>query len=70
MVSKKKFYRNMSIISFTMVLVLTIGLFVPFFTLAEENDERITMEFSVDKEKNILEVNGKITSNYNGYELY
>ena len=70
MVSKKKFYRNMSIISFTMVLVLTIGLFVPFFTLAEENDERITMEFSVDKEKNILEVNGKIPSNYNGYELY
>lgn len=70
MVSKKRLYRNMSIISFTMVFVLTLNLIIPLFTQAEENDERITMEFSVNTENNTIEVNGKIPSNYNGYELY
>ena len=70
MILNKKIYRNMSIISFTIVFILALNLIIPMFTQAEENQESIEMKFSVNSESNTLEIKGKIPSEYNGYELY
>ena len=68
---KKKVYRNMSIISFTIVLVLMVNLLIPVITKAEEtNSARINMKFEVDKENSVIKVEGTIPEDYNGYELY
>ena len=70
---KKKVYRNMSIISFTIVLVLIVNLALPVITKAKEsnaNSEKITMEFVADKDNGVMKVEGTIPEDYNGYDLY
>ncbi len=70
---KKKTYKYMSIISFTIVLMLVINLIVPVFTNAEDNEEgntNVEIGFDTETEKGFIIVNGTIQGSVDSYELY
>lgn len=65
----KKIYKYLSIISFTVVIIMICNLILPIFTKAEENNE-LVMNFEEDYESGELKLTGSIPSGYAKYELY
>lgn len=66
---KRNFYKHISIISFTIVVILICSLILPVFTKAESSTECV-LQFEEDLDNNQLIVTGNIPFGYQKYELY
>ena len=73
MEKKRRIYKHISIISFTIVLILIGNLILPIFTQAEDSDktsESITITFNVNKSDGIINIMGSIPDGHTKYVLY